>query len=181
MVTRVEPAELRLLSELLGVPDAGALALLQDAAAHWPWLAAPLAELAQMPLDRWQGEHTRLFIAGYPRTPCPPFASSWAERRMHGSAMEALSRFYAELGLETTHMPADFLGTILECAALLAQEDAGGEMQARLWREHLLPWLPEFTAALARESTVGIYRVLAQRLDAAIHEQRLATTAAGAA
>lgn len=177
----MDAAELRLLADLLGAPDAGALELLQEAAARWPWLADPAAELAQLPLDQWQGEHTRLFIAGYPHTPCPPFASSWTEQRMHGGAMEALIRFYAELGLETAYMPADFLGTILECAALLAEDQTLQEARARLWCDHLLPWLPAFSAALARESRLVVYRALAQRLDHAIHEYRMATAAAGAA
>lgn len=176
----MEAAELRMLANVLGVPDRSALGVLQDAATYWRWLEEPVQELTRLPLDQWQGEHTRLFIAGYPHTPCPPFASAWAEKRMHGGPMEALLSFYGSIGLASTGMPADFLGTVLECAALLA-DGPDRSVEDKLWQQHLLPWLPEFTAALARESTLAIYRALARRLDEVSHEYRMATASVGAA
>jgi TorA maturation chaperone TorD len=175
----MDTGELRLLSALLGAPDETSLELLREAAAEFPWLEGAVEELARTPLDRWQGEHTMLFIAGFPRTPCLPFASAWMEKRMHGAAMESLLLFYRRLGLEAAEMPADYLGTILECAAMLREQEDRG-LAAELWNGHLHPWLQEFTAALAQHSRLKLYGALARRLDDLSDEHRLETAAAPA-
>jgi TorA maturation chaperone TorD len=168
----MDVGELRLLSALLGAPDETSLDLLRQAAAEFPWLEGPVQELARVPLDRWQGEHTLLFIAGFPRTPCLPFASAWMDKRMHGAAMESLLLFYRRLGMEAAEMPADYLGTILECAAML-REQQEAERLDELWNGHLIPWLQEFTAALSSHSRLKLYGSLARRLDDLVDEHRL--------
>ena len=76
--------ELRDLAFLLGRPDAEGPAVLGEMAASRPWLAEAVTEIRALPLEEWQGEHTRLFVTGYPHTPCPPFASAWLDGRMQG-------------------------------------------------------------------------------------------------
>ena len=64
--------ELRMLAALLAHPESDALEALKDMLPAAPWLAEAIAELARIPLEHWQAEHTRLFVSGYPKTACPP-------------------------------------------------------------------------------------------------------------
>ena len=44
------------------------------------------SELATLPLNQIQGEHTRLFISAYPHVPCPPYESAYREGELMGEA-----------------------------------------------------------------------------------------------
>jgi TorA maturation chaperone TorD len=80
--------ELRILASLLGAPDMDAKEAVQELAAHYDWLRPAADELEILPLGEWQAEHTRLFISGYPTTPCPPFESAYL------SGPEVISGFF---------------------------------------------------------------------------------------
>ena len=77
---------LQLAAMLLGRPDENSLPTLRELATEHAWLRPPVDELMDLPLQEWQGEHTRLFINGYPKTPCAPFESIYRHGRMAGPA-----------------------------------------------------------------------------------------------
>ena len=158
--------ELQLLSGLLASPEEESLALLEQMAPAFPWLEPAVEELRGMPLDRWQGEHTRLFINGIPKTVCPPFESAWRQKSMGGFAESELVELYRRAGLAADDAPPDYLGTMLECAAFLnlASGETQKALRDELWKKHLEVWVPEFGAILERESELGLYRVLGARL-----------------
>ncbi len=159
----VRGERLRLLALLLGAPDDESHALLGDLKTTLPILAEACEELAAMPLADWQAEHSRLFIHGNPRTPCPPFASAHLDGMMPGPSTERIAIFLRELGLEADGVSADYLGTLLECAAWL--DDTGNEeIAGRLWRDCLVSWVPRFGETLAAESDVELYRWLGRQL-----------------
>ena len=157
---------LRRLGGLLALPGHDALEALAEAAALEPWLADSLPELQAIGLEQWRGEYTRLFISGYPKTPCPPFESAYRQGSMGGAAVEDLEQIYRRLGLQSTEMPADFLGTMLECAAYLLEREAAGdeELWSELWDEHLARWVPGFAGDLTEHSRLGLYRDLGREL-----------------
>ena len=162
------PEQLRLLATLLATPADDALAALHELASGDLELQEAFAELTPLPLDRWQGEHTRLFVSAFPKVPCPPFESAYRHGQMDGKATIELEKFYRRIGLESKEIPADYLGVILECAAWL-MEQPGEEMAghlAELWQQHLALWLPQFSADLQRESELRLYRLLGERLGA---------------
>lgn len=170
MSDRPDPETLRVLAELLGVPDDDALPRLRDLQATQPWLEAAIAEIEALPLDEWQGEHTRLFISGYPKTVCPPFASVYREGRMSGTAAGDLAGLYGRVGLEADSIPADYLGAMLECASYLL-ENRGKDEDLRwdthwheLWDVHMAPWVPKFAADLEEHSQLALYRMVAAQL-----------------
>ncbi len=156
------------LGALLALPGRDALEVLADAAALEPWLADHLPELQEVGLEEWRGEYTRLFISGYPKTPCPPFESAYRQGSMGGTAAEDLEQLYRRVGLQSTDMPADFLGTMLECAAYLLEREAAGdeELWSDLWEGHLLRWAPGFARDLTMHSRLGVYRALGKELAA---------------
>ena len=171
-----DPSHLRRLAMLLAMPETGALEALREIADAEPWLAEPIAELESRPLEHWQAEHTRLFVNGYPRTPCPPFESAYRQGNMGGTAAQDLQGLYRRAGLESGAVPPDYLGTQLEFAAYLL--DAGpasgpeagdadclaGTLATELWSEHLCRWLPRFARDLHTQSEWMLYRGLGERL-----------------
>jgi TorA maturation chaperone TorD len=161
-----DPQQALILAALLAYPEPDAREVLRDLLPLAPWLADPLAELDQLPLDHWQGEHTRLFFSGYPRTPCPPFESVYRQGRMGGTVVAELAGFYRRAGLEARGVPADYLGTLLECLAILAtgNDPAREGLGRELWNEHLSRWLPRFSRDLQDHGELQLYRVLGERL-----------------
>ena len=167
---RVE--ELQLLSALFAAPTAESLTLLREEAAPYYWLQPALDELTQWPLDHWQAEHTRLFINGYPDTPCIPFASHWRHGCMQGPVVDELADLFHRIGVASDGMPNDYLGVLLEVAALLDGERPPGYevLLQELWSMHLQPWLPRMAAALREHSRLQLYRTLGIRLQALCDE-----------
>ena len=157
--------ELRILSSLLGAPDLDAKEAVRELAVHYTWLKPAAEELDELPIGAWQAEHTRLFISGYPNTPCPPFESAYLSGRMYGPQESSLKDLYRRLGMMPTGVPADYLGTLLECLAHVnAEPDIGRAYWSELWDDHLGRWVPRFCRDLQKESKLVLYRVVAERL-----------------
>ena len=159
-----EPEELTLLAWLLGAPTPESPSLLGEAASRHPWLRQSAEALRHIALERWQSEHTRLFLNGYPETPCPPFQSAFRRGSFDGREADQLYHLYRQAGLVATpDLPADYLGTILEFGAWCLHH---GEHS--LWRTlhaaHIAGWVGDFAETLQRETRFPLYRVLAQRL-----------------
>jgi TorA maturation chaperone TorD len=157
---------LRLHGLILCMPDHESLSLLQSLSQEQSWMRAGLHELSLLPLQQWQGEYTRLFVSGFPKTAAPPFESVYRHQAMHGPVVEQLHDLYRDAGLSIGEMPADYLGTQLEFAAHLAASDhpRAADWQARLWQNHLLKWLPRFIADLSQNSQLLIYRLWGAQL-----------------
>lgn len=164
--TFAEPARLRLLAGLLAQPTRESYPILEELAAQAPWLRESLIELTGLPLERWQQEHTRLFITGFPRTACPPFASAYREGLMGGSIGEQVSTLYRCAGLEPRDIPPDYLGALLELAAHLLErpEPRDPMLWAALWEEHLSSWVPRFARDLINATHLRLYRHLGGEL-----------------
>ena len=158
----------RILSQLLGQPDEGSLPALEDMLAEQGWLAAAIEELRQTPLEQWQAEHTRLFINGFPKTACPPYLSIQRHDRMDGPVCDELAGLYRRAGLAPIReVPADYLGTLLEFATWLSEQETGEApgLLRELRDRHLAGWLPDFAGCLRRESRLMLYRDLGLQLE----------------
>lgn len=168
MDTEPSPKTLQTLALLLGMPDKDALSTLEELAQTYPWLEQAVEELRTIPLAHWQAEHTRLFISGHPKTVCPPFESAYRHGRMEGPARTELEHLYRQAGLAPVEAPADYLGTLLECAAYLSDKKAHAALASALWDKHLRVWLPDFSSDLIEHSHLELYRVLGEQLAALI-------------
>lgn len=168
----MEPQELRLLSGLLASPDGDSLAVLRELAGRHDWLRQPVMELESLPLGEWQAEHTRLFISGHPKTVCPPFESAFLGGAMFGAACDQIGDLYRRAGLEAEGAPPDYLGTMLECAAHLLEQQCehSNGLFRELWQEHLAAWVPRFGTVLAEESGLELYRQLGWQLGSLFHD-----------
>ncbi len=159
-----DPRQLYILSALLAFPEDDALDALRDMLPVAPWLSPAIEELAHRPLEHWQGEHTRLFLSGYPKTPCPPFESAYRQGQMGGTAAGDLESLYRRAGLGARLAPADYLGTLLECLALLEERGDAEGIIGELWGAHLDRWLPRFARDLQLHGEFELYRLLGARL-----------------
>ncbi|SIN70943.1 respiratory nitrate reductase chaperone NarJ [Sulfurivirga caldicuralii] len=160
--------ELHLLASLLGEPTEESLPLLEEIAPQLPWLSdAALEQLRETPLEEWQAEHTRLFISGRPHTECVPFESVWREGQMIGESAMALKRLYDAFGFTPdAELPADFLGSELECLAFALTHHADKEETLVELLEHLHGWIPKFAKAVRIHAELELYRDWAKRLEA---------------
>ncbi len=158
---------LRLHGLMLCMPDTESLSLLQSLSSEHGWMQAGVDELAQTSLSHWQGEYTRLFVSGFPKTAAPPYESVYRHQVMFGPLVDQLNDFYREAGLAIGDMPADYLGTQLEFAAHLTESEdpRAPQWQARLWRDHLQHWLPRFIEDLCQHSQLLIYRLWGGQLN----------------
>lgn len=162
-VSTADPKQLRVLASLLALPAEDALDALRDMGAEYPWLATAIAELEDIGLERWQAEHTRLFVSGYPDTPCPPYESAYRQGTMGGTFAGDLSDLYLRAGLEVAGGRADYLGTLLECAAYLT--DLGeDQLLLELLQDHMAHWVPRFARDLQEHAELALYRDLGVRL-----------------
>jgi putative dimethyl sulfoxide reductase chaperone len=157
--------ELRILASLLGAPDADAREAVVELAAHYDWLRPAAQELQGLALEEWRAEYARLFASGHPSSPCPPFESAYLSRRLPEPQTQALKQLYKRMGLRTDGVQADYLGSLLECAAYLNTDPAAGKaFWGELWEGHLTCWVPRFCRELEMESRLLLYRIVARRL-----------------
>jgi TorA maturation chaperone TorD len=152
---------LRLLAGLLAAPGPEGLPILNELAREHTWLEPACRELEGLGPEDWIAEHGRLFINGFPKTPCLPFESAQLNGVMHGPATGQMAMLYARYGLAAKDdLPADYLGTMLEFGALLADEACHADVSLELWQGHLLRWLPGYGQTLMEESRLILYRLL---------------------
>jgi len=137
-------------------------------------LRAGLAALEATPLERVQGEYTRLFINGFPTTPCLPYESIYLNGEgLLGPAAEQVSVFYKQWGLACERQLPDHVAAELEFmhALLVAQSAAFGPQAADLtkvaaafWTYHLGRWAPRFANDVLDHASHPFYRALASML-----------------
>ncbi|NWF63965.1 MAG: molecular chaperone TorD family protein [Chloroflexi bacterium] len=137
------------------------------------------APLSAAMLERLNVEMTRL-MEGPGVTPAIPYASYHLHgQQLMGPSAQAVRRLYLEWGVapEQGAIPPDHLSLELGFLSFLAEqtlEDDKREDALRaslvFLREHLLPWLPQFCAALetsAREPFFGALSRLTRQVAAA--------------
>ncbi|ACF13344.1 cytoplasmic chaperone TorD family protein [Chloroherpeton thalassium ATCC 35110] len=120
---------------------------------------------------RLQAEYTRLFINGYPTTPCAPYESVYREKRMLGKSSMEVQERYQEWGMTVDASLMDHLATEFEfmaflCSAATLEEtkaDAKAALQTFL-SEHAQKWIPQFAADLQANAKVQAYQLLGEIL-----------------
>ena len=168
---KADSNRLRTLALLLAMPEADALDALRDMRQQAPWLESSLRELEQVPLEHWQAEHTRLFVSAYPKVPCPPYESAYRQGTMGGTNAGELAELYLRAGLQSSDVPPDYLGTMLECAAYLL-EKGSNELLSELLDKHMRSWVPRFARDLRDQSRLDLYRALGNEIEHLFSENR---------
>ncbi|KZK74842.1 MAG: cytoplasmic chaperone TorD family protein [Pelodictyon luteolum] len=123
-------------------------------------------------IEALQGEYTRLFLNGYPSTPCVPYESVYLEKRMLGDASIGVQAAYSQWDMTVAPGLIDHIATEFEFLAFLASaESMGGTLgeDARIaaeafMKEHLCRWMPRLAADLGKAANLEPYRLLAAAL-----------------
>ncbi len=125
--------------------------------------------------EQLQGEYTRLFITGYPTTPCPPYESYFLEGRLLGLSSTKVQAVYDDWCMTCDPSLVDHLSTELEFLAFLASAATLGDTSNEACkayelfiRNHLSQWLPDFCKTLKEHSSFSAYRTLATLLSTSI-------------
>lgn len=159
--------ELHILASLLGEPAEDSRDIIAELAPSLTWLSqTALDEIAQLPLEEWQAEHTRLFVSGHPSTPCLPFESVWQEGRMMGESTTQIHLLYQRIHFKPeADLPEDFLGSelIFLAEALTHYRDDEEFLMEIL--QHLHAWVPKWTKAVRIHSQLAYYQDYAKRLE----------------
>ncbi len=117
--------------------------------------------------ERLQAEYTRLFINGYPHTPCPPYESVYLERRMLGEASIEVQALYQEWNMSVETGLTDHIATEFEFCSFLASAlsikaiaMAAANSSDYFVKEHLCRWVPQFAADLKSSTHLDAYKLL---------------------
>jgi putative dimethyl sulfoxide reductase chaperone len=119
-------------------------------------------------LEHLQAEYTRLFINGYPNTPCPPYESVYLEKRMLGDASVRVQRAYSQWDMTVESGLIDHIATEFEFLAFLHSADSldlpigvdARESSSLFIKEHLCRWVPKFIEDLNNSATIKAYSLL---------------------
>jgi TorA maturation chaperone TorD len=145
----------------------------QELAVHYAWLKPAADELDLLGLERWQSEHRRLLGRGDAASLCPPYESAYLDGGQHSLRMKSLKCLYRRTGMVPFGAPADYLGTLLECAADLTSDAAARrDLWLELWQGHLASWVPRFCRDLRAHTRMILFRVVAERLATLFPEVR---------
>ncbi len=130
------------------------------------------ASFEQEEPEQLQAEYTRLFINGYPHTPCPPYESVYLEKRMLGQASIEVQALYQEWDMTveaglTDHIATEFefLSFLASAGRLKSVAKAAGDASERFIKEHLNRWLPQFIVDLKTAAHLQPYKQLANLLE----------------
>ncbi|WP_294348337.1 molecular chaperone TorD family protein [Prosthecochloris sp.] len=125
--------------------------------------------------EQLQGEYTRLFITGYPSTPCPPYESVFREGTMLGSNSRKVDHLYREWGMTSDPDLLDHISTELEFLAFLASaatldetRNNANETYHSFFHDHVQQWIPDFSEKLHDNTKSPAYRKLAALLPTSI-------------
>jgi putative dimethyl sulfoxide reductase chaperone len=123
------------------------------------------------PLQKLQAEYTRLFITGYPRTPCPPYESVYREKQLLGKSNQEVQTIYREWGMSVDARLADHLATEFEflaflcfAAALSEISDKAKKAERSFSGDHLQKWAPQFAADLQNNAGLEGYKALGEAI-----------------
>ncbi|RME99503.1 MAG: cytoplasmic chaperone TorD family protein [Chloroflexi bacterium] len=146
------------------------LTTLQNPRCPLPDFIRAVRDLRAVPLEHIQAEYTRLFVAGHPHLPCPPYESAYREGVLLGVSAETVDRLYRQWGIIVTGEEVDHVAVELEFTAyLLTLETADPHAAADFLNAHLMAWLPDFSGDVQRVAKLKFYRVAGQLLTAVLH------------
>jgi TorA maturation chaperone TorD len=137
-----------------------------------PWIESSLSALPEgRAIEELQAEYCRLFIG--PNPPCPPFASvARGEALLGGRARAVLGDLLATHGLEVDLgariASADHIAVVFALLAELSEPTAIHDCLSRL----VLPWIPDWLAALEQEARREMFRTLARVASVLIEEEQ---------
>jgi TorA maturation chaperone TorD len=162
----------RFLSRAFAYPNPAFISELHECAKniddHPEVLSALTSSFEKSDMEHLQAEYTRLFINGYPNTPCPPYESVYLEKRMLGDASVRVQSAYSQWDMTVESGLIDHIATEFEFLAFLCTAESlnlaiglEARKSASLFiREHLCRWVPKFIEDLRCSASMEAYKLL---------------------
>jgi len=114
-------------------------------------------------IETLQAEYTRLFVTGYPKTPCPPYFSAYQTGLIVSEHTDKLYNLYEEYGVELSNEQfPDFIPTMLEFMTLFLTNEMYDE--AKKFHKEYLSWLVEFADNIRRNTKEQYFLKIAELL-----------------
>ncbi len=125
----------------------------------------PLINLAKKEKSaEQQAEYTRLFISGFPKTPCPPYESFFTQGILFGKANEIVRKIYSDWEMDVIPSLADHISTEFEFLAFLSavKETSDYTNDAKqtftyFLNNHILNWILDFAYTLQNNTKNNYY------------------------
>jgi len=167
----------RFLSRAFAYPNLAFIPQLLDTSEnidnHRQTLSALIRSFESTELEQLQAEYTRLFINGYPNTPCPPYESVYLEKRMLGEASVSVQGAYNQWDMTVDSGLIDHIATEFEFLAFLYSAESlnlpigveAGNSAILFINEHLCRWVPTFIEDLKNSTTVQAYSLLSSFME----------------
>lgn len=169
----------RFLSSTFAYPNEGFISMLRKNLAQLPASESSLESklhevidlLEKEPVVKLQAEYTRLFITGYPKTPCPPYESVYRDKQLLGKSNQEVQTIYREWGMLVDARLADHLATEFEFLAFLSSAsglteiaDKAKEAERDFIDEHLGKWVLKFADDLKSHAGLEGYKLLGEAI-----------------
>lgn len=169
----------RFLSSTFAYPNEGFISLLRKNLAQVSATESPLGSklhqvvdlLEKEPLVKLQADYTRLFITGYPKTPCPPYESVYREKQLLGKSNQEVQTIYHEWGMLVDSRLADHLATEFEFLAFLSSASDQAEIADKAKKtervfidDHFGKWVPKFANDLKSHAEIEGYKLLGEAI-----------------
>ena len=135
---------------------------------HSQTLSTLISSFESIDTELLQAEYTRLFINGYPNTPCLPYESVYLEKRMLGNASIGVQSAYSQWDMTVESGLIDHIATEFEFLAFLYSAEAldptigveARKSSSLFIREHLCRWVPKFIEDLKCSASIEAYTLL---------------------
>ena len=171
----ISAVEFKFLSQVMAYPDGKFLKALLEINKKIPPNISFVDDLIKIAerenLSELQAEHTRLFISGYPTTPCPPYESFFLEGRLFGNANSIVQNVYSKWAIDVEPALSDHIATEFEFVALLkALSETSDNYNEAIetvnifFNEHILKWVPNFAKTLKTNTQNKFYKLYADIL-----------------
>ena len=126
-----------------------------------------LSKVDSKNIENLQGEYTRLFVSGYPSTPCPPYFSAFKTGLVVSDHTDALYDIYDKYGIEIPEGQfPDFIPILMEFMVLLLSNNQDEE--SKTFYNKYISWLSEYSQNVKRNSKMDYFNLTSEKLDSLV-------------
>ncbi len=128
-----------------------------------------LKQIDDKSFENLQGEYTRLFITGYPKTPCPPYYSAYKTGLVVSDHTDYLYNLYAEYGIEIPEGQfPDFIPVLMEFMVLLLSNDKIED--AKSFHSKYITWLLVFAENIKDNTSIEYFNLISKNISSLLKD-----------